>query len=307
MKWTVIVCVYNSSNEDLKLTLDSILAQDDCDFEVIIADDCSKCDYSDLILNYSYDKRIRYIKNEKNLGTVKNILNALYLSNGEFIKPIGSGDMFYSKNTLCCMYDFMKKRNSKVAFGRIQGYYKDGSTYYLTDMYSPYLIKPYIKENRKNINRNLFLYGDHISGACLFYERNYFIKYLCEIKNKIRYIEDYIPRISVLDGIYCDYIDNFVVYYQMGTGISTKGSTKNNPIFLNDKSAFISIVSTKKNRLVKRYLKLIQIENHSNSELLMWVKKCAMDPLLFLYQVKVSLIRNKIGEKKEKVDHLYFN
>ena len=93
----------------------------------------------------------------------------------------------------------------------------------------------------------------------------------------------------------------------MGTGISTKGSTKNNPIFLNDKSAFISIVSTKKNRLVKRYLKLIQIENHSNSELLMWVKKCAMDPLLFLYQVKVSLIRNKIGEKKEKVDHLYFN
>lgn len=65
---SVLMSVYNAS-ETLCAAIESILNQTLADFEFIICDDASTDDSWKIIEMYSHkDKRIRTIKNEKNIG-----------------------------------------------------------------------------------------------------------------------------------------------------------------------------------------------------------------------------------------------
>jgi len=71
----------------LREALDSILAQTYRDFELIISDNASTDHTQQICLEYAAkDSRIRYYRNEKNLGADKNFNRVFELSSGEYFK-----------------------------------------------------------------------------------------------------------------------------------------------------------------------------------------------------------------------------
>ena len=66
-KVSVLMPAYNVKEEYLRKAVESILNQTFKDFEFIILDDCSDRDIAPIIQSYN-DNRIRFYRNEKNLG-----------------------------------------------------------------------------------------------------------------------------------------------------------------------------------------------------------------------------------------------
>ena len=68
MKASVLMSIYNETVEQIKESVSSVLSQDFVDFELIIVlDKPDRDDVQDVLTSFS-DKRIRFYKNEKNVG-----------------------------------------------------------------------------------------------------------------------------------------------------------------------------------------------------------------------------------------------
>ena len=93
-KASVIMTVYNTCEQYLKVAIESILNQTFKDFELIVVDDCSK-NPIDKIVNLFNDNRIKLIRNEKNLGASKATDVGLDAANGEYIFRMDSDDISY--------------------------------------------------------------------------------------------------------------------------------------------------------------------------------------------------------------------
>ncbi|MCH9769615.1 MAG: glycosyltransferase [Gammaproteobacteria bacterium] len=66
---SVLICTYNRS-QLLKRAINSVLAQDFVDFELIVIDDCSRDDTPDVMSTFN-DPRIRYIRNGTNMAATQ--------------------------------------------------------------------------------------------------------------------------------------------------------------------------------------------------------------------------------------------
>ena len=84
---------YNVRHEFLREAIDSILAQTFTDFELIICDDCSPLGAPDEVIQSYNDPRIRYVKNEKNLGISANTNKMIGLARGEYIAQMDNDDI----------------------------------------------------------------------------------------------------------------------------------------------------------------------------------------------------------------------
>lgn len=84
---------YNVRHEYLREAIDSILAQTFTDFELIICDDCSPEGAPDEVIASYSDPRIRYIKNEENLGISANTNKMIDLARGEYIAQMDNDDI----------------------------------------------------------------------------------------------------------------------------------------------------------------------------------------------------------------------
>jgi glycosyltransferase involved in cell wall biosynthesis len=86
--------VFNGE-EYLAETLDSILAQTYSDFELIISDNASTDGTQEICRAYAArDRRIRYFRNETNLGAAKNYNRVFELSSGEYFKWAAHDDLY---------------------------------------------------------------------------------------------------------------------------------------------------------------------------------------------------------------------
>jgi glycosyltransferase involved in cell wall biosynthesis len=85
--------VYNSERH-LRQALDSVLEQDYSEFELVISDNASTDGTRDICLEYTAnDKRIRYYRNERNMGMTWNMNRVFELATGEYFKWAGSHDV----------------------------------------------------------------------------------------------------------------------------------------------------------------------------------------------------------------------
>jgi glycosyltransferase involved in cell wall biosynthesis len=94
VKFSICIPVFKSKYLDE--CLDSIFSQTVDDFELIILNDCSPEPIEDIVLKRT-DPRIRYFKNENNVGAfdlTDNWNKCLNLANGEFIVIMGDDDRF---------------------------------------------------------------------------------------------------------------------------------------------------------------------------------------------------------------------
>lgn len=91
---SVLIPTYNYARY-LPEAIDSVLAQDFDDFEVIIADDTSTDNTAEICRMYeAKDPRIRFFRHEKNLGMVENWNWCLQQARGKYIKYLLADDKF---------------------------------------------------------------------------------------------------------------------------------------------------------------------------------------------------------------------
>lgn len=92
-KLSVIMPCYNTGIY-LRESIESILNQTFCDFELIIIDDCSHDDSVEIIKKYAKDDfRIILIRNSKNLGISRTMNEGLKISRGKYITRMDSDDI----------------------------------------------------------------------------------------------------------------------------------------------------------------------------------------------------------------------
>lgn len=107
--FSIPIATYNRA-EDVDFGIKRLLSQNFKDFEIIISDDGSTDDTEKKIKVYK-DKRIRYYKNKKNLGAVKNIGKVLEYVRGEYIFMHGDDDYLLYDDVLQKAYNLIQKNN----------------------------------------------------------------------------------------------------------------------------------------------------------------------------------------------------
>lgn len=81
--------------------IESVLGQNFDDFELIISDDCSTDNSLEIAQPYAArDSRITVLRNEQNLGMVKNRNICLFQARGEYVKWLHADDFFCSPDAL---------------------------------------------------------------------------------------------------------------------------------------------------------------------------------------------------------------
>lgn len=89
---SVVMSVYNGAG-NLSETLDSVLSQEDCDFELVVVDDGSTDATANILDGYAMrDKRLRVIHQE-NTGLTRALIRGCAEARGEFIARQDAGDI----------------------------------------------------------------------------------------------------------------------------------------------------------------------------------------------------------------------
>jgi glycosyltransferase involved in cell wall biosynthesis len=92
LKVTILLPVYNGTKW-IEKSIRSALRQSFSDFELIILNDCSTDDTERVVFSFmSQDKRIVYIRNDKNLGLAKTLNVGLGTAKGEYIARLDADD-----------------------------------------------------------------------------------------------------------------------------------------------------------------------------------------------------------------------
>lgn len=92
-KVSIIIPIFNGEKY-LDQTIDSCLNQIWENIEIFLIDDCSRDNSREIIKKYvTEDKRIKAVFNNKNLGLLKNVNQALKLISGEMIMLLGQDDI----------------------------------------------------------------------------------------------------------------------------------------------------------------------------------------------------------------------
>lgn len=116
-KISIIICTYN--REDfIKRAIESALSQSFSDFEIIIMDDASSDNTErivrDLIQN---NTRIKYVRNDVNLGISRNRNKGATLAKGQYIAILDSDDMWGDREKLQKQFNFLENNSDYVLVG----------------------------------------------------------------------------------------------------------------------------------------------------------------------------------------------
>lgn len=104
---SVIMPVYRTKEEYLREAIESVLKQTFDDFEFLILDDCPQEPREDVVRSYT-DVRIKYFKNEKNLGIPQSYNKLLDLATGEYVVVMNHDDVMLPER-LAVQYRFMEQ------------------------------------------------------------------------------------------------------------------------------------------------------------------------------------------------------
>lgn len=223
---SILVCNYNPDWKKLERTLLSVIEQKCIRSEIIVCDDGSKNDYFNEITHLFNDANFdNYVLlgNKKNAGTVKNILNGLEYAQGEYIYKISPGDFLYHDITLYRLYSFAKDNHAKACFGDVIYYKQITSKMILSDIKYSQPFNPRIFDNCFKCRPYLFMASGKINGAAVFLERGIQKEYLMKLLNRSIYVEDNtVVAMHIYDNIKYHYFNDYIAFYESGTGISTK-------------------------------------------------------------------------------------
>ncbi len=112
---TVLIPVYNGT-KTLKKALESVFSQTFVDYEVLIIDDGSTDNLEDFLKTIT-DSRLRYIKNESNLGIQKSLNRGLKDACGRYIARLDADDYWVITTKLDEQVKFLEDNPEYVLVG----------------------------------------------------------------------------------------------------------------------------------------------------------------------------------------------
>lgn len=270
LKFSICMPVYNGE-KIVEPTIRSILSQSYKNFELIIVDDCSK-DKSGEVIKNIIDKRIKYFRNEENLGYSGNIEKCRQRAKEDIVYLMGQDDIM-ADDTLLNTYLAFASNDDIGAVTRPYYWFDE-------DINTPVRIKkqlnPHkdeiitIKDNPKKIVK-MFETLDQLSG--LAYRRKYM---------DLPFHEDVFPcHVYPFASIFKKHPVVFLKDYNIAVRISTSqtrslSSIYEKPPIKTWKEMFDNVFYEKKLQKIKKYLikdfvavnyvGLVQLRNYAKFE-----------------------------------------
>lgn len=290
---SIIVVTYNSQWDKLKKTIESIICQKDITFEVVFADDGSEIKWNEKIKE-SLPENIKYIFADmnENSGTVSNINNALQYTEGRYIKVISPGDYFNGSLAVRKWVDFMDSTKADVSFCNAI-YYKnvDGLVSVLKNKQSPHNTYIYNKkDNRIKLFVDYLLANDTILGASVLMDRNVIVSYITEINKYVKYAEDYMIRLMIFDNRRIMHLDEELLWYEYGEGVSNGKNQRWASILKDDFDATNYLIEKRQNlteKIQKKYIKYLRLDDKKSIE--KKFKKVIMFPSTIWFRGRMKL------------------
>ncbi len=246
MKFSVLVVTYNSELPKLFCTLQSILVQEFDDFEIVISDDASRENHFSEIERFFAERgfeNYQLVSHEKNQGTVRNFISGLDYVTGKYVKFLSAGDTFYSEHTMGNIYNYMEETGSAYCFGLMQGYRRErDGTLVKVNFFHPFDLQSYRRRDEKKIVKNLVLYSDHVCGAAVCGEKNFCVEYLNKICGCVVYEEDIMQVLAAVESRPIDFIDDYVVWYEVGSGASSHANARFAELLRRDVAGFYEML-----------------------------------------------------------------
>ena len=231
-KWTlkllsILLLSYNNLDR-VYGTLDCIFQQDYPAMELVLSDD-SSADFeklqprvNDYIEAHRREnlQRICWVSHPKNVGTVRNLNDAIRTSRGDYLFSTSPEDELAHESALSHLVLTMEQEGRDICFGRMVGVTPEGRTVtYLPSCESDYdLLKSYTVEQTR---RRLFS-RNFLPGACKMITRR-LLEENGLYPESVRLIEDY-PYWLILtkNGVPFAYLDEVILRYQL-SGVSSAG------------------------------------------------------------------------------------
>ena len=108
---SVVIPAYNCTAY-IALAIDSALGQQ-VPLEVIVVDDCSTDDLPGLMTRYREDSRVRYVRNEKNLGVAKTRNRGVSLARGEYVAFLDADD-YWAQGKLRLQLERIRQKQAVI-------------------------------------------------------------------------------------------------------------------------------------------------------------------------------------------------
>jgi len=162
-KVSVIIITYNRANL-LTKAVASVLTQDYLDFELIIIDDASSDNTSEVVPE---DSRIKYFRNETNLGISKSRNRGVSLATGEYVAMLDSDDYWLVNNKLSKQVSYL---DSNLEVGLV------GTAIRCEDEQGVFLKEDIFETSDKNIRAKL-LWKNQFAQSSILFRKKYFSNY----------------------------------------------------------------------------------------------------------------------------------
>lgn len=229
---TVLMINYRPQKDKVFNTLRSILLQENVKMQIVVADDGSDNnmfkEIEELFQQYQFNDYV-LVANETNQGTTLNFYSGLVMAKGKYLKGISPGDYLYSGTTLSKWVEFMETGHYDCSFGDAVFYKNENEAVLpLERKYGNPVIPSMYDVNKydeKWIYLSCFVLEDNILGASYFCKTELIKKYIQPLLGKVKYLEDALYRMMLLDHIQSVHYAESVIVYEYGTGVST---TSNN-------------------------------------------------------------------------------
>lgn len=167
--------VYNTNEDYFREAIESVLAQSFGDFELIIADDCSKGYIAEILSSYS-DKRIRYFRTEENGGAAKARNLAIFKALGKYLAFLDSDDIALEKR-LEKQYAYLEQNPGIGCLGTMVEIFGDKQK----NMHFPKPLK------HQEIEEYLLF------GGCVFCQSSVMLRKEVIRENNLYYKTEYVP------------------------------------------------------------------------------------------------------------------
>lgn len=177
---SIIMPSWNTANF-IAESIQCVIDQTYKNWELLIVDDCSTDNTDEVVKPFLADKRVRYLKNEKNSGAALTRNRAMREAQGEWIAFLDSDDL-WTPDKLMTQIKFMKERGLVFSYHEYEKIDEEGK-----------LLNIYVSGPKAVDKRRMYNY-DYIGQLTMMYSAKHFG--LIQIKD-IKKNNDYAIRLQL--------------------------------------------------------------------------------------------------------------
>lgn len=123
-KVSIAITVYNQSHF-IGQAVESALAQDYPNLEVVVSDNDSTDGIERAMAGYLHDSRLKYFRNERNIGMIANAKKALYdYSTGDLALHLDGDDYLIDPGYISKAVDLLERNGLVLVFARLKAFYE---------------------------------------------------------------------------------------------------------------------------------------------------------------------------------------